>query len=274
MVALFARDVWPAWTAQDPPPMTHEQLASLDGQTMQYALLRASDDRIGTAWSAVELVSDRVVIRGTVALETKALMLPIRIETMTEFDADGNLDSFLLNVNGVPGTKIRVVGERHGIYFPCELHAGPIHRQARLDLSASRMIGESLRPFAFLPTLEVGQSWRMQLLDPVSVALGGKTQFSAVVARVTRRETIEHPPDSGKHVQCHVVETFPQQSMAWVDGEGRILVQQAEMPVFGRVTVRQEQYDPNELAKTKRRIGGYRQDAEEPASGASDETTQ
>jgi hypothetical protein len=27
MTALFVRDVWPAWTAQDAPPMTPDELA-------------------------------------------------------------------------------------------------------------------------------------------------------------------------------------------------------------------------------------------------------
>src|SRR5690606_34576415 len=104
----------------------------------------------------------------TLLIEGLSFIPAVRIETTTEFDPEGELDSFRMDVFGVPMTKIWVAGERRGIYFPCELQVGPLYRQANLDMSASRMISESLRPFTVLPNLYVGQSWRMQILDPLS----------------------------------------------------------------------------------------------------------
>jgi len=123
------------------------------------------------------------------------------------------------------------------------MHFGTFHRQANLDMAATRLIGDSMRPFTFLPTLRVGQSWRMQVLDPVAAVLGGKTQFRSIVARVTRMETITH---DGRPIECFVVETSPQQIVAWADASGRILVQEAEIPGIGRIRVCEEPYNEQE----------------------------
>jgi hypothetical protein len=246
MTALFVRDIWPAWSAQDAPPMTRNNVAELGHRQEQFGILQASDGRrLGTAWSDLQTTPERTIIRGTVATAAQGILPSLRIETETEFDPTGGLDSFELRVLGLPGTRINVHGERRGIYFPVEMHLGTFHRQANLDMAATRLIGDSMRPFTFLPTLHVGQSWRMQVLDPMAAALGGKTQFRSIVARVTRTESIEH---GGKMVTCFVVETSPQQIVAWVDPVGRVLVQELEVPGFGRIQVREEPYD--EVART------------------------
>jgi hypothetical protein len=151
-------------------------------------------------------------------------------------------------------TVIRVYGERRGIYFPCELQVGAIVRQANLELSASRMIGDTLRPFSFLPTLKVGQSWRMQLLDPLSAALFRRTQFTSIVAKVTGEEIIEH---EGQPVTCKVVETSPQHVKAWVGPDGRVLLQEAELPALGKLRIREEKYDAGARQAAKDQIKGY-----------------
>jgi len=241
MSALFVRDVWPAWTAQDPPKMTAEQLGRNQIEHHQFGLFDAGNNRIGTAWSRVITSGPTMAIYGTVALDKISLM-PARIiiKTSTEFDMEGGLDSFSLDVFGVPRTKIRVHGERRGIYFPCEFQLGPLHRQANLELSASRMIGESLRPFTILPELQVGQSWRMQFLDPLSAVISRNANFTSVVVKVSGKQTVEY---LGKPVECFVLETHPAQAKAWVDPQGQVLIQEVDIPMVGKVTIRQENYD-------------------------------
>ncbi len=251
MAALFARDVWPAWTAQDPPPVTIEQFTQLDQRERQFGISRSSGERIGTSWSKVSRTGPSTTISGTILLDGLPYIPVVVVTTNTLFDEQGGLDSFRLDIHGVPMTRIHIRGERRGIYFPCELHLGTIHQQVNLDLAASRLIGESLRPFSFLPTLEVGQSWRMQLLDPLSAAMGGGANFTSVVARVTGMETIEHPEGSGEWVECFVVETSPQRSKAWVDRAGEVLVQQVDMPGLGPITVREEPFN-----ETRRNVAG------------------
>ena len=257
MTALFVRDIWPARSAQDAPPMTKDAIVDLAHSEEQFAILRASDDvRLGTAWSDLQTTAERTTIHGTIVTVAHGMIPPLRIETTTDFDPDGGLDSFELRLHGVMGTRIYVHGERRGIYFPVEMHFGTFHRQANLDMSATRLIGDSMRPFTFLPTLHVGQSWRMQVLDPMAAALTGKTQFRSIVARVTGKETIEH---NGKQTECFVVKTSPQEIIAWVDSNGRVLVQELDLPGFGRIRVCEEPYDAQLRANAQKSIQAVRE---------------
>lgn len=243
MSALFVRDVWPAWTAQDPPVIKLDQLAGLERRDEQYDIARSDGQRLGTAWSTVNRNGPYTAIHGMVLLDGLGDLPTLSMQTNTVFDEQGQLARFTLNVHGVPMTRIRVHGERRGIYFPCELHLGPIHREIRLDAAASRMISESLRPFDLLPELKVGQSWRMQLLDPLSAALSAQADFTSIVATVTGTEKIEYPAGGGQYVECFVVEASPGRTKAWVDKTGRVLAQEVEMPGFGRIGIRQEPLD-------------------------------
>ncbi|UCD28975.1 MAG: hypothetical protein JSV03_00380 [Planctomycetota bacterium] len=241
MSALLVRDVWPAWTAQDPPPMTVEQFSRLHRERQQFGMYDARGNRLGTSWSEVVTTRSITSIHGTILLEgLKLIPTVIRIETITEFDKQGALDSFGLDIYGVPETEIYIRGERRGIYFPCELKLGTVNLQANLNLSASRMIGQTFTPFAFLPELKVGQSWRMQFLNPLSAVLSKRTHFISVVARVTGTEAIEH---LGKQVECFIVQTHPTQAKAWVDKNGRVLMQEADIPMLGKVVIREENFN-------------------------------
>ncbi len=253
MTALFVRDVWPAWTAQDAPPITKELLNQIDHRQEQYGIFDQDGARMGTAWTNILTAGGNTTIYGTAALSVSAIlpMPELRIETVTEFADDGALDSFNLDVFGVPMTTIKVRGERRGVYFPCELQVGPLHRQANLELSASRMIGDALRPFSFLPTLKVGQSWRMQVLDPMSAVMTRQTQFTSVIATVTGEETVQH---AGRSIVCKVVETSPHHVKAWVAPEGRVVIQEAQLPAMGKYRIRQEPFDENARTQARERI--------------------
>jgi len=221
--------------------MSVEQFAELNRERQQFGMYDLKGNRFGTSWSRVITSGPMTTIYGTVVLEgLKLLPDKLIIETSTEFDIEGGLDSFSMDVYGVPDTQIYVRGERRGIYFPCEFKVGTIDLEASLNMSESRMIGQSLRPFTFLPTLEVGQSWRMQMLNPVSAVIGGRTNFTSIVAKVTGKETIEH---LGRQVECFVIKTYPTQAKAWIDERGRVLVQEAYIPMLGKVVMREEPCD-------------------------------
>ncbi len=252
MTALFVRDIWPAWSAQDAPPLAAHLLGEQSRYDWQYGLFDSQQNRWGTAWATMTGSEQIATVRGTLVLDRAPRIPALRVETETQFDADGKLDSFWLRVYGLPMTRIHVRGERRGIYFPCEIQAGPFHRQANLEMAATRLIGDSFRPFSYLPTLEVGQSWRMQLLDPLSAILGGKPRFTSVVARVTRKETIEH---HGTEVMCHVVETTPTQVTAWVGPSGDVLLQEVDLPGLGTLGIRAEEFDSGLRAQLVNRIG-------------------
>lgn len=251
MAALIARDVWPAWTAQDPPPMRADRFARMRHETEQFRLVDAKNRRIGTGWREFSGSESGSTITGWMEILNLGPIQRVRVKTETRFDAEGGLDTFDLDVYDVPMMKIQVRGERRGIYFPCRLQVGPLRREANLDLSASRMIGESMQPFSYLPELKVGQSWRMQVLDPVSAVMSQRTHFEPLVATVTGTETIDSPEGS-EPVECFVVKTSPQSAVAWVDRSGRVLKQQAHMPGFGRVTVQIEPLESDELERVKK----------------------
>lgn len=250
MSALVVRDVLPAWTAQDAPRLTREHFAALSDEPEQFALLSGDGRRLGTGWSDIARSGSNTSIYGTMLIE-KIGPIRLLVETMTEFDSQGDLDTFNLDVYGVPGLRVRVHGERRGIYFPCELQVGTLRREANLDLAASRMIGDTLRPFSHLPDLKVGQSWRMQLIDPISLA-SGTTRFTPIVATVTGTDTIEH---LGSKVQAFVVHTRPGETTAWVAADGRVLKQQAEVPGLGRIVVQSEAYSEQQRNEARRRYG-------------------
>lgn len=250
MTALFIRDVWPAWTAQDAPPFKQGMVERLERREEQYGVFNNQGVRIGTAWSNIVSAGGNTTVYGTAVLSVAPLP-ELRIETTTEFADDGALDNFMLRVFGVPMTTIKIWGERRGIYFPCELQVGALRRQANLEMSASRMIGDTLRPFSFMPELRVGQSWRMQVLDPLTAAFSKSTQFQSIIATVTGEETIDH---LGTQVKCKVVQTSPHHVKAWVGPDGRVLLQEVEMPGVGKIRVRQEKYEPNQREAAKNRV--------------------
>jgi len=266
MATLFVQDVLPSWTAQSVPPFSPGLVAEQD---QQCGIFLSNGTQIGRAWSSVEVNSSSFTasLSGTVLIEGLPLINAIRIETVSEFDAEGSLDSFNLRVFGVripgvrrgPGARIRVHGERRGIYFPCEMQFGTLRKEANLDVSASRLIGDSLRPFSYLPTLSVGQAWRMQILDPVAVALTGKTQFKSIIARVTGVERIA---EGGKEIDCFVVETSPDKTKAWVDKVGRVVRQEVELPGVGTIILREEEYKKELRMDAAKRVPAWSDDGQ------------
>jgi hypothetical protein len=249
MSSLFVRDVLPAWTAQEAPAITQRRLNEVAEARCQFSI-RDPNRELGKAWSDIQTGSGTAAIHGTLLLEPIGIIPRIRIESTTEFDHEGGLDSFSLDLYGVP-YKVCVKGERRGPYFPCELQVGARHMQASLDLAASRLVGDSFRPFAVLPTLRVGQSWRMQMLNPLTMIISRRAEFTPVVAKVTRRESI---PYAGGLVECFVVETVPEQVKAWVDDHGGVLRQEMDMPGLGRVIVQAEPYDENARDNAKKAV--------------------
>ncbi len=255
MGALFYREIWPAWTAQSPP-----RLATAGGKNdvfwNQHGIFDAENHRIGTAWSQLSQVGTLLRHESDVALEGLPMLPPVLIETDVYTTADGAVDNFSLDVRGIIDARhkpvvIHMSGENYGKYIPCTVQVGAFRRTFKLDAAASRLIGDGIRPFDTLRDLKVGQSWRMQMLDPLSAMLYQQAKITSVIARVERTETIEH---GGAKVECFVV--VAGRSRAWVAPDGRVLVQEADIPGFGRVTIRDEGPDKGARTATRTRIVG------------------
>ncbi len=234
------RDVWPAWTAQDPPSMAPGSMQADIPKQTQLGIFDKEGNRLGTAWSEINKTKMETSISSTVVTRNTKMIPSLLVVMKTVFDSEGRLDRFRLDIKGIPQMNIFAEGERRGIYFPCRFQVGLIRRQMNLEQSANRMMGESFQPFAYLPNLEVGQAWRMQMLDPLSAVMSRQARLSPLVVRVTGKEVIDH---EGEKVECFVLKSSPPRIQAWVNNRGLIIKQKTQLPVIGTLVLKHESYD-------------------------------
>lgn len=238
MAWLVWHDVWPGLTAGDPPRMVRVEVAADGPVSYQAGIFNKYGHRIGTAWSTYHPIGDTARREDTIYVESFVGILPTLLEITSGFTREGNLDEFRLEVLG-QGIPIEVQGERFGSMYGFNIRIDTVHERIRLDAEAAGLIGDVFRPFASLPGLEVGQSWRMQVLNPISIITGFGDRFVPMLVRVTRREVVA-TAEVGS-LDCLVVEA--PNATAWVDDNGRVIVQQVELPVGGTLTIRDEPYD-------------------------------
>ncbi len=249
MTALFVRDVWPAWTAQDLPPVCSADVFDGIDRNQQYGMFVGAGGRIGTSWTRFRSITDVQTIEMTHFIERIGDFGPIRIETDLRFSADqGRLEEFSVRLHGAP-QPIQIEGERIGDEIVCNIHAGTTRRAFHVNAAVAGMIGESLRPFSVLPDIHVGQTWRVYMLDPLSLLLGGKTAPRPLLVRVTGRETITI---RGTPTEMFVVE-WPS-SRSWVDDRGRVIRTQIDVPLIGRLTVLAEPFSDSDLRAARERV--------------------
>lgn len=243
MSHLVIRDIVPAWTAQEPPRPVPTTQPNPVRREDQCGIFDSKNRRVGTVWSILTASSEQTRRQTTIELSHLPMLPPIRIDNILTFRQNGDVEDFDLDVFGFEDgdgkpIKINMKGENYGRYIPCVVEVGPFRRTFKLDAAASQQIGDCVRTFDTLPNLKVGQSWRVQILDPISAMLNQTARITSIVAKVESQETIEH---NGRPVECFVVTAA--RSKAWVTPEGRVLVQEADMPGFGRIIVRDEPFD-------------------------------
>ena len=265
MTWLVGHDVWPGLTAGAPPNAVLD--ANGDRPTdSQVGLYNKYDQRIGTAWTLYSGLRDARKREDVVHLRYFATLGRCLAEIDSVFTQEGQLDEFDLSVwaDEIPfepiidrGTghdqgQIHVRGERFASVYGFTVRAGPVWETFKIPGSQTGLIGDVFRPFAALPGLTVGQSWRMQVVNPIAAVTGIGDRFVTLLVRVTGRETIT--TTDGRRVNCLVVEA--PNTKAWVDDHGVVLEQQVELPVGGTITSRAEPYDPQ--AKTDARASFMR----------------
>lgn len=231
---LFKDDVIPFWMAQDPPA------DSIPDGNFQTAIFKDGGGRIGTSFVTTVSMAETTTVQGMTILDVSGIvpmMNQIRLESTLTYNADDALDEFkfLLDANG---TSAQITGERYDKEFACIAQFGAIKRQISLDARLTAYLSDTLRPFTLLKGLEVGQSWRMRVLDPIALLQSQDARFDVRLVRVTKRETIKHRE---KQVECFRVET--EQTVAWADDSGRVLRQEVMMPFLGKWIMLDEPYD-------------------------------
>jgi hypothetical protein len=245
---LVWHDVWPALTAGDPPEVGPASWAVSGPTTFQVGIFNKYDQRIGTAWTTYSPIGSSR--EDEVYLHWFPMPGPILVTIDLTFTEDGQLDEFDLAVRGggLPFPQangrapIEIKGERFASVYGFTVTAGginDIHETFKITTEEAGLIGNVFRPFAALPRLEVGQSWRMQVVNPVSVITGVGRRFVPMLVRVTGREMIT--TSDGRQVSCLVVEA--PNVRAWVDDQGLVWEQKVELPIGGPITVRTEPFD-------------------------------
>ncbi|HUU84280.1 MAG TPA: hypothetical protein VM243_12325 [Phycisphaerae bacterium] len=254
MTWLVWQDVWPGLTAGDPP----SAVLDTDGAqpiSCQVGLYNRHDQRIGTAWTTYSGIRDARQREDVVYLHYFATLGRCLVEIDSAFTPEGQLDEFDLSVwaDGIPFPtivdrntgqdqgQVHLRGERFASVYGFTLFTGPVRWETfKIPASQAGLIGDVFRPFGALPDLEVGQSWRMQVVNPVAAVTGFGDRFITLLVRVTGRETITTA--DGRDVECLIVEA--PNVKAWVDENGLVLEQRAELPVGGTITARAEAFDP------------------------------
>ncbi len=244
---LLTRDVLPGWLAGDPPRSAALQLAEGQRLAEQVGIFDARGHRIGYAWSLCDRDLELTTIRNYTYLFP--LRLPqdvstpaLRIDTVLRYHRNNRPDHLQVRVLGL-GIPIRLEGEFYPPDdFGCEWQVS--EQRGRFVLPAHRIqaLGDVLRPFESLTGLHVGQSWHLETINPLAGLLPGwgveNMMTTRTLARVVARQPLE---TRGRTVDAFVVETDT--ARAWVAGNGRVLRQELDLPVFGRLVLISEPFD-------------------------------
>lgn len=242
---LVARDVLPAWMARPAPPLVVTDWLRTQGRQTQYAI-ESDEGRLGSMWTDYTIDDMSIRRSDIIFIERFPLQVaPCRIVTDAVFQADGVLDEFTVAIE-YPGGQLTLHGERfHSDFsFTLESDLRPRLRQTfKFPLTEGSLFSAALSPFSQMSGLDVGQRWRIQVFNPVSLLTGLGDRFRSVLVEVTGRESVRV---GGSHVECFVLEALG--AKAWVDDLGTVHRQEVEIGIAGRLRiVREPQY--NDLAR-------------------------
>ncbi len=268
MVVLFQRDVLPFYRAQEPPT------SPIPPGSSQVAIHTNEGVRLGTAWLTTTPLLENTTVHSTIHLDLRALSTFLRMGGDLFFDTDLTYS----NKVGLSEFQFRletglvsalVEGRRYGDQFACVAKMGSITRTMSFDGELSRFLGDSIRPFTHLSNLHVGQTWRLRVIDPIKMLTGQSLEFTAQLVKVTGQEMIKH---RGTEVECFRIET--KGATAWADDSGRVLRQEATVPLMGQWVMTAEPYDAESRKAAKREITQMRQGRSSlnssPVSGATE----
>lgn len=244
--ALIARDILPSWLASDPPEPAALQLADREEVNVQFGIFN-HEQRIGYAWVSHERSGELVTARYVTAL--LPLNLPgkvetpaFHVETTMRYRGAKHLEELRVGVFGL-GLPVTFTGEFYPPdEFACEWQVDERRGELVLPADATRAMGDVLRPFDGLTGLEVGQTWRVNMINPLAGVIPGwadrMMSSQGVLARVVAKATIEH---RGETIETFVVAT--DRARAWVTPDGRVIRQELELPLLGDIRLEEEPFN-------------------------------
>ena len=253
--ALVTRDLAPAWFAGDPPPPGANDLRPGWVRVWQTGIFDDAGVRLGTSWSESHRPPDKLLINNFTLLNEIStggdILTPrLRINTSFIYRDDNRLEALKVTVGGF-GLPIRLEGQFvPPNEFPCEWQWDTHRGVFVLPADATRSMGDATRPFDTLSDLHVGQSWRMELFDPLAGILPGwqgeEMSTRSVIVRVVGTENIIH---NGLGVHTYIVEA--DRIRAWVSPIGRVIRQEVHMPLLGKILMLDEAYDDAARARAR-----------------------
>lgn len=255
---LFVRDILPGLVAGDPPRVRELNLQPGDELRTVAGLYDSRNRRFGENRTLIVRIGKTLTVTSDTRLDLSqfpgmALARDLEFKTVLTYLEEGVLDSLNINVYGLP-LKLRLEGERTPPSdFPCRWTVGEDSGSFILDAHATRALSDALKPFEYLPELFVGRTWRLELFNPLAALVPdwqpGRNMNRSVLVRVVAQETIQH---NGKDVEVFRVEA--DRVTAWVTSHGRVLRQEVELPIVGKLSIVDEtEGDP--LSMPVRRSG-------------------
>ena len=243
MTWLVAHDVWPRLTADDPPRLQATEWLKGEGRETQYAILDESGDRLGTVWTSYLI--DQLAIRREDWVWIEQLpvaVAPLRLYVESTYTAEGLLDEFTVSLE-TRDAQVELHGERFHAAFSFSLEGYVADRRLNTTFKVPLMDGGVLsggfNTFAQLTGLSVGQTWRVQVFNPLAALTGIGDRFLSTLVEVTGREPFVGL--DGVH-DCFVVEST--RTKAWVDRAGVVRAQEMTIPLVGKIRiVREPHYD-------------------------------
>jgi len=249
---LVAHDVWPGLTAQDPPLVRSTEWLKEEGRQAEFSIL-LDNEPIGRIWTTY-LVGENSLQR-TDLIFIRRLPIPIaplRIGVDSVFTGEGVLDELTVKLM-TERERMHLHGERFHSDFSFTFQSGPMEQAFKIPLVEGGFIAGALSPFSQLTDIEVGQTWRIQMFNPIAALTGVGDRFLPMLISVTGKERISTP--EGER-ECLVVEST--NAKAWVDSRGVVVAQEITLPMPGKLRIiRQPTFDEDAMADVKRMPLGH-----------------
>ncbi len=224
------------------------QLLDQPHRQSQFAL-ELDGRRIGTIWT--EYTGDEHSVQRYDLVWVERLPVgpaPLRLQISSTFAEQGWLDEFHLRVSEPSGIPAELHGERFPSAFSFTFRRGSMEQAFKVPLTEGGWISGAFSPLARFQGLQVGQTWRVQVFNPLAAMTGLGNRFTSVLLKVTGRETIVV---DGRLVSCLVVEA--PNARIWVDRSGAVQAQEMALPVLGRLRiVREQKYDQEAWTAARR----------------------
>ncbi|GJM23635.1 MAG: hypothetical protein DHS20C16_00500 [Phycisphaerae bacterium] len=237
MAWLGWHDVWPAWTAVDAPRFDGGDWLTEETSQSQLRIVDQFKRRVGTVWTEYTENKARISRNDTVWIDGLGPVPMLRIEIDSDFTKEGHLDEIQMDLFGA-GEKFKLLGERYSGHLAFKMDLGTRTQYFKVDAAAVGTVDSMFRPFATLPRLEVGQSWRTHVFNPLAALTGVGSKLIPMLVKVTGWESIK--TDEGE-AKCFVIEAG--KARAWVKTNGVVVRQVVTLPIGGTLSIEAEPYN-------------------------------